>query len=56
MKRNTITFRIEPMKHRAHKALFDDELPFKPKVERPKKGQHQRRQKHRYTDDYYLTT
>lgn len=47
MKREPITFRIEPMKHRAHKALFDDELPFQPKVEKPKKGQYHRRPKHR---------
>jgi stalled ribosome alternative rescue factor ArfA len=47
MKREIITFKIEPMKHRAHKALFDDELPFKPKVEKPKKGQYHRRPKHR---------
>ena len=52
MKRETITFRIEPMKHRAHKPLFDDELPFKHKVEKPKKGQYQRRQKHRNQYEY----
>ena len=38
MKREIISFRIEPMKHRHHKALFDDDLPFKHKVEKPKKG------------------
>jgi hypothetical protein len=52
MKRETITFRIEPIKRRVHKALFDDELPFQPKVEKPKKGQYNRRPKHRYKDDY----
>jgi stalled ribosome alternative rescue factor ArfA len=52
MKREVISFRIEPMKHRAHRALFDDDLPFKPKVEKPKKGQYQRRQKHRNKDEY----
>jgi stalled ribosome alternative rescue factor ArfA len=51
MKREIITFRIEPMKHRAHKPLFDDELPFKHKVEKPKKGQYHRRPKHRNNTD-----
>lgn len=52
MKREVITFRIEPMKHRHHKALFDDELPFKHKVEKPKKGQYRRRDKHRNQNEY----
>jgi stalled ribosome alternative rescue factor ArfA len=47
MKREILSFKIEPVKHRAHKALFDDELPFKHKVEKPKKGQYHRRPKHR---------
>lgn len=47
MKKEIISFRIEPIKHRAHKVLFDDDLPFKHKVEKPKKGQYQRRTKHR---------
>lgn len=52
MKREILTFRIEPMKHRAHKALFDEDLPFKPKVEKPKKGQYRRRDKHRKQDQW----
>lgn len=52
MKREVIQFRIEPMKHRAHRALFDDDLPFKHKVEKPKKGQYRRRDKHRKQDDW----
>lgn len=28
---------LKPIKKRYHKALFDQELPFKPKVERNKK-------------------
>ena len=52
MKREIITFRIEPMKHRAHKALFDDELPFKHRVEKPKKVKYQRRPKHRNYNEY----
>jgi stalled ribosome alternative rescue factor ArfA len=47
MKREIISFKIEPIKHRVHKALFDEDLPFKHKVEKPKKGQHIRRPKHR---------
>ena len=50
--KNVISFRIEKPKHRAHKPLFDDELPFKHKVEKPKKGQYQRRQKHRNKYEY----
>ena len=50
--KNVITFRIEKPKQRFHKALFDDELPFKHKVEKPKKGQYQRRPKHRNKNEY----
>lgn len=51
MKHEVISFRIEPMKHRAHRPLFDDELPFKHKVEKQKKGQYNRREKHRNKRD-----
>jgi stalled ribosome alternative rescue factor ArfA len=51
MKREVISFRIEPMKHRAHRALFDDELPFKHRVEKSKKKEHARRPKHRNKQD-----
>lgn len=47
MKRTVMNFKIEQPKHRAHKALFDADLPFKPKVEKQKKGQYNRRPKHR---------
>jgi stalled ribosome alternative rescue factor ArfA len=47
MKKDIISFKIQQPKHRAHKALFDDDLPFKHKVEKPKKGQYHRRPKHR---------
>lgn len=47
MKRETISFRIEQPKQRAHKALFDDDLPFKHRVEKAKKNQYNRRPKHR---------
>ena len=52
MKREILSFRIEPVKPRAHRALFDDDLPFKHKVEKPKKGQYQRRPKHRNKNEY----
>jgi hypothetical protein len=47
MKKELLSFRIEPMKHRAHKPLFDDNLPFKHKVEQSKKKQFKRNQKHK---------
>ena len=42
---------LKPIKQRYHKALFDNELPFKPKVERCKK-QYSRKEK--YKVDYRL--
>lgn len=47
MKREIMSFRIEKPKQRAHKALFDDNLPFKHRIEKTKKGQYNRRPKHR---------
>ena len=47
MRKDKISFKIQQPKHRAHKALFDNELPFQPKVVHPKKGQYHRRPKHR---------
>ena len=52
MKNQVISFRIAKPKHRAHRMLFDEDLPFKPKVEKPKKGQYQRRPKHRNKNEY----
>lgn len=43
--------KLEPIRKRLHKALFDDELPFKPKVERSKK---QYTRKAKYKVDYRL--
>lgn len=51
MKRELLSFRIEPMKHRAHRALFDDDLPFKHRVEKSKKKENLRRPKHRNQRD-----
>jgi stalled ribosome alternative rescue factor ArfA len=52
MKKQILSFRIEPIKLRHHKALFDDELPFKHRVEKPKKGLYNRRSKHRKQDTW----
>lgn len=45
--KKTMTFIIPASKTRAHRVLFDDDLPFKHKVEKSKKNQYQRRPKHR---------
>jgi hypothetical protein len=50
MKREILSFKLEPMKHRAHRVLFDDNTPFKPKVVKPKTG-YQRKAKHRKFDN-----
>lgn len=47
MKKHIISFKVPRVRGRAHRALFDDELPFQPKVVPPKKGQYNRRPKHR---------
>ena len=52
MKREILSFKLEPMKHRAHRVLFDDNTPFKPKVVQSKKGEYVRKQKHRNKDDF----
>jgi len=46
MKREILSFKIEPMKHRAHRVLFDENSPFKPKVVQSK-IQYRRKDKHR---------
>jgi len=45
MKREILSFKLEPMKHRAHRVLFDDNTPFKPKVAKSK-VQYRRKDKH----------
>lgn len=40
-----IVIKVKP-KHRAHRALFDDDLPFKSRKEESKKA-YKRREKHR---------
>jgi len=46
MKREIITFMTTAPKHRAHRALFDNDLPFKPKVVKSK-TLYKRKQKHK---------
>lgn len=46
MKRELITFMTTRPKHRAHRVLFDNELPFKPKVVK-NKTLYKRQQKHK---------
>lgn len=42
--------KVKEKKYRAHKALFDDELPFRARVERPK-NQYSRKPKHKKLRD-----
>ena len=44
-----IQFKLAPVKPRRHRALFDEDLPFRPRVEQPK-TQYRRRPKHRDRD------
>jgi stalled ribosome alternative rescue factor ArfA len=41
-----IHFTLPPVKERRHRALFDQDLPFRGRVERPK-TEYQRRPKHK---------
>ena len=50
--KTVISFRIPKIKTRAHKVLFDDDSPFKPKVVRAK-NTYKRREKHRTKFDKY---
>lgn len=45
MKRETFSFKIEQPKHRAHRVLFDEDSPFKPKRVERKDG-YRRKDKH----------
>lgn len=44
--RDKFSIKVPKIKTRAHKALFDSDLPFQPKVVSPKKTQYSRRPKH----------
>jgi stalled ribosome alternative rescue factor ArfA len=46
MKKEIITFKVRKPKPRAHQALFDDDLPFKHRVQKPK-NLYQRKPKYR---------
>ena len=45
MKRKILSFIVEQPKHRAHRVLFSDNTPFKPKVVQSK-VQYRRKDKH----------
>lgn len=45
-----IQFKLAPVKPRRHRALFDEELPFRGRVERPK-TEYRRKPKHRDRDE-----
>jgi hypothetical protein len=47
MKNKILSFKIEQPKHRAHRVLFCEDTPFKPKVVESKKGKYNRKPKHR---------
>jgi len=56
MKKDYLSFKISQPKHRAHRMLFDEDLPFKHRVENPKKGQYKRKPKHKkemYNESLY---
>ena len=45
-----IHFSLPPVKERRHRALFNDDLPFRGRVERPK-TEYRRKPKHRNRED-----
>lgn len=46
-----IQFKLAPVKPRRHRALFDEELPFRHRVQRPKTD-YRRKPKHRGRNDF----
>lgn len=52
MKKELLSFTVKEPKHRAHRVLFCENTPFKPKVVQSKKGEYSRRPKHRNKDEY----
>ena len=52
MKKELLSFTVKQPKHRAHRVLFCENTPFKPKVVESKKGVYQRKPKHQkpYTE------
>lgn len=53
MKRDISHFTVPVIKTRAHRVLFDDELPFKPKIYQNKKNQYQRKVKHKKDLEFF---
>lgn len=50
----TIKFKINvPKHHRMHSVLFDNDLPFKPKIENKKKSEYARKPKYRKNFDFF---
>lgn len=47
-----IQFKLPPLQQRRHRALFDQDLPFRDRVERPK-TEYRRKPKHRNQDDSF---
>ncbi len=47
-----IQFTLPPVRERRHRALFDQDLPFRGRVERPK-TEYKRKPKHRGRDDNF---
>ena len=45
-----LQFTLKPVRERRHRALFDQDLPFRGRVERPK-TEYRRKPKHRDRDD-----
>lgn len=52
MKKELLSFTVKEPKHRAHRVLFCENTPFKPKVVKSKKGEYNRRPKHRNKNEY----
>jgi len=52
MKKELLSFTVKEPKRRAHRVLFCENTPFKPKVVKSKKGEYNRQSKHRNRDDY----
>jgi len=52
MKKELLKFTVEQPKHRAHRVLFCEDTPFKPKVVESKKNKYNRQPKHRNKNEY----
>jgi len=52
MKKELLKFTVEQPKHRAHRVLFCENTPFKPKVVKSKKNEYRRNEKHRKSSTF----